>query len=357
MLPRQSVRALGQSDMPNPINRQILLVARPEGEPKPSDFQLVESDVPTPGEGEVLCRTIYLSLDPYMRGRMSAAKSYAKPHELGTVMEGGCVGAVISSNDSEFGEGDIVLGHGGWQAHFTLQGKALRKVDPALGPISTSVGVLGMPGMTAYTGLLNIGNPQTGETVVVGAASGAVGSVVGQIAKIKGAQAVGIVGSAEKCQYVTEELGFDACVNHKHADFAEQVAAACPDGIDVYFENVAGKVFETVLPLFNQFARIPVCGTIAMANATDLPPGPNQVGPLLRQILTKRLTFRGFIVSDFMDQMQEAFSALGGWIQEGKLRYREDFVDGLEKVPEAFIGLLKGENFGKLVVRVSDDPT
>ena len=214
-----------------------------------------------------------------------------------------------------------------------------------------------MPGMTAYTGLLNIGKPQSGETVVVGAASGAVGSVVGQIAKIRGARAVGIAGSAEKCQYVTEELGFDACVNHKAVDFVEQVAAACPDGIDVCFENVAGKVFETVLPLFKPFARIPVCGTIATANATELPPGPNQVPPLLRQILTKRLNFRGFIVSDFMDQMQEAFSALGEWIQEGKLRYREDFVDGLEKAPEALIGLLKGENFGKLVVRVSDDPT
>ena len=293
--------------MPDSTNRQILLVTRPEGEPKPSDFDLVESDIPTPGDGEVLCRTIYLSLDPYMRGRLSAAKSYATPHELGTVMVGGCVGEVLASNDSAFAEGDIVLGHGGWQSHFSLSGTALRKVDPALGPISTSLGVMGMPGMTAYTGLLNIGKPQAGETVVVAAASGAVGSVVGQIAKIKGARAVGIAGSAEKCQYVTGELGFDACVNHRASDFAEQLVAACPEGIDVYFENVAGKVFETVLPLFNQFARIPVCGTIAISNATGLPPGPNQVGFLLRQILTKRLTFRGFIVSDYSDQTEEAF--------------------------------------------------
>ncbi|SVE38596.1 uncharacterized protein METZ01_LOCUS491450, partial [marine metagenome] len=232
--------------MPDQTNHQVLLVSRPEGEPKPSDFQLAESDVPAPNEGEGLCRTIYLSLDPYMRGRMNVGKNYAKPVELGTVMEGGCVAVVIASNNSRFAESDIVEGKGGWQTHFVLPGKALRKVDPAWGPISTSVGVLGMPGLTAYTGLLNIGRPQSGETVVVGAASGAVGSVVGQIAKIKGARAVGIAGSAEKCQYVTEELGFDACVNHKSVDFGEKVAAASPNGIDVYFENVAGKVFEAV---------------------------------------------------------------------------------------------------------------
>ena len=343
--------------MSDSVNRQILLVSRPVGEPKPSNFKLVESPLPSPADGRVLCRTIFLSLDPYMRGRMNTGKSYANPVELGSVMEGATVGQVLESNHTDFSEGEFVVGTGGWQEFFSLSGKALRKVDPKKAPISTAVGVLGMPGMTAYTGLLNIGKPKERETVVVAAASGAVGSVVGQIAKIKGARAVGIAGSAEKCKFVTEELGFDACLNHRDANFAEHVAAACPDGIDVYFENVAGKVFETVLPQFNNFARIPVCGTIAIANATGLPEGPNQVPMLLRQILTKRLTFRGFIVRDYDDQEQEAFSNLAEWIRKGKLRFREDFVDGLEKAPEALIGLLKGENFGKLVVRVANDPT
>lgn len=343
--------------MSNTTNRQILLASRPVGEPKPSDFQLVETPIQAPGEGEVLCRTIHLSLDPYMRGRMNAGKSYAKPVEVGGVMEGGAVGQVLESRHPDFSEGEIVVGYGGWQAHFTLSGKALRKVDPAWGPISTAVGVLGMPGVTAYTGLLNIGKPQPGETVVVAAASGAVGSVVGQIAQIKGARAVGVAGSPEKCRFVTEELGFDACLNHRDPDFAEQLAAACPDGIDVYFENVGGKVFETVLPLLNEFARIPVCGMIAHYNATELPPGPDKMPLILRNILTKRLTFRGFIVWDFAEQESEALTAMAGWIQEGRLKFREDFVDGLESAPEALIGLLKGANFGKLVVRVSEDPT
>ena len=339
------------------VNRQILLNSRPQGEPKPEDFRLVETKVPPSGEGQVLCRTIYLSLDPYMRGRMESAKNYAKPVEIGGVMEGRTLGEVIQSNHQDFAEKDLVLGPGGWQEYFSLPGQALRRVNPEWKPISTSLGVLGMPGMTAYTGLLNIGKPQQGETVVVAAASGAVGSVVGQIAKIKGARAVGIAGSTDKCQYVADELGFDACINHKGANFSEQVEAACPEGIDVYFENVAGMVFETVLPFFNNFARIPVCGTIAIANATELPSGPNQIHMLLRQILTKRLNFKGFIVSDFLDQEEEALTTMAGWIRKGKLRYREDFVDGLEKAPSALIGLLKGKNFGKLVVRVSDDPT
>jgi len=335
------------------INRQIVLAKRPSGKPESANFRLEESSIPVPEDGQVLCKTIYLSLDPYMRGRMNAGKSYAPPVEIDEVMGGGTVGQVIESKNSKFSTGDLVFGYGGWQEFWVQQGTELKKVDPKLAPISTATGVLGMPGVTAYTGLLNIGQPKKGETVVVAAASGAVGSVVGQIARIKGARAVGIAGSAEKCKYVKEELGFDACVNHNSPEFAEALKAVCPDGIDVYFENVGGKVFETVSPLFNDFARIPVCGIISAYNATELPPGPNLTPLLMRDILVKRLTFRGFIVWDFASQEKEALTKLAEWIKEGKLNYREDIVDGIENAPEAFIGLLEGKNFGKLVIRVS----
>jgi hypothetical protein len=335
------------------INRQIVLASRPTGKPESANFRLDETAIPVPEDGQVLCKTIYLSLDPYMRGRMNAGKSYAPPVEIDEVMGAGTVGQVIESNNSKFNAGDFVFGYGGWQEFWVQNGTELKKVDPQLAPISTATGVLGMPGVTAYTGLLNIGKPKKGETVVVAAASGAVGSVVGQIARLKGARAVGIAGSAEKCKYVTEELGFDACVNHNSPEFAEALKAACPDGIDVYFENVGGKVFETVSPLFNDFARIPVCGIISAYNATELPPGPNLTPLLMRDILVKRLTFRGFIVWDFASQEKEALTELANWIKEGKLNYREDIVDGLENAPEAFIGLLEGKNFGKLVIRVS----
>ena len=342
--------------MSNKINRQIILVKRPSGKPQPDDFSLVDASVPVPEEGQVLCKTIYLSLDPYMRGRMNDSKSYADPVKINEVMTGGTVGQVLKSRSTNFQQGDIVYGYGGWQDYWASEGKALRKIDSELAPISTATGVLGMPGVTAYTGFLNIGQPKKGETVVVAAASGAVGSVVGQIAQIKGARAVGIAGSEEKCKFVTEEFGFDACVNHNSPDFAEALKNACPDGIDVYFENVSGKVFETVMPLLNDFARIPVCGLIALYNATELPPGPNLTPLLMRDILVKRLTFRGFIVWDFAAQEKEALTELAKWIKEGKLHYREDIVDGLENAPEAFMGLLEGKNFGKLVVQVSDHP-
>lgn len=335
------------------VNRQIVLASRPVGEPKSTDFKMVESVAREPEAGEVLCRSIYLSLDPYMRGRMSAAKSYAKPVEIGGVMEGGVVGEVLSSNFSDIKTGDFVVGAGGWQEYFTLPGTSLRKIDSERAPSSTALGVLGMPGMTAYVGLSNIGKPQPGETVAVAAASGAVGSVVGQIAKIKGARAVGIAGSSEKCRFVVDELGFDDCINHRDPDFKEQLQKACSDGIDVYFENVGGPVFKAVLPLLNQFARVPVCGVIAHYNDTALPEGPDATPLILRSALVKRLTIRGFLVFDYVDQEAEALEQLTQWVSDGRLKYREDFVSGLEAAPEAFIGLLKGKNFGKLLVEVS----
>jgi len=338
------------------INRQVVLASRPKGKPQANNFTIAEAPIPAPKDGQVLSKTIYLSLDPYMRGRMNAGKSYADPVEIDEVMSGGTVGQVIESKNSSFSEGDFVFGYGGWQEFWLQDGKKLKKVDPQLAPISTATGVLGMPGVTAYTGLLNIGQPKKGETVVVAAASGAVGSVVGQIARIKGARVVGIAGTPEKCEFVKEELGFDACVNHSLQDFAENLKSACPNGIDVYFENVGGKVFEKVLPLLNNFSRIPVCGIISSYNATQLPAGPNMTPLLMRNILVKRLTFRGFIVWDFDSQEEEALTQLSNWIKEGKIRYREDIVDGLENAPEAFMGLLEGKNFGKLVVRVSDEP-
>ena len=335
------------------VNRQVVLASRPVGEPKTDNFKMVEGAARETDAGEVLCRSIYLSLDPYMRGRISAAKSYAKPVEVGDVMEGGVVGEVLNSKCPGIETGDFVLGAGGWQEYFTLPGASLRKIDSERTPISTALGVLGMPGVTAYTGLLNIGKPESGETVVVAAASGAVGSAVGQIAKIKGARAVGIAGSAEKCGFVVDELGFDACIDHRDSDFRDQLQNACPNGIDVYFENVGGPVFKAVLPLLNQFARVPVCGVISHYNDTALPDGPDATSLILRSALVKRLTIRGFLVFDFVDQEAEALEQLTQWVSDGRLKYREDFVSGLEAAPEAFIGLLKGKNFGKLIVEVS----
>ena len=339
--------------MPRSLNRQILLANRPVGMPKASDFILNETSIPTPVDGQVLCETLYLSLDPYMRGRMSPSKSYAKPVEINEVMTGGTVGKVIESKDPNLKAGDIVFGYGGWQDYWVHNGKTLKNVDPDIAPISTATGVLGMPGVTAYTGLLNIGKPKKGETVVVASACGPVGSVVGQIAKFKGARSVGIAGSKEKCKYATDKFQFDHCLNHKSREFSEELKQVCPKGIDVYFENVGGKVLDSVLPLLNDFARIPVCGIISAYNSTKLPSGPNLMPSLMRNILVKRLTFRGFIVWDFANQEKEALQQLAKWIKQDKLHYLEDIVDGLENAPEAFIGLFDGKNFGKLVVRVN----
>jgi NADPH-dependent curcumin reductase CurA len=337
-------------------NRQILLASRPRGEPTPDNFKLVESEAPEPGPGQVLLRTIYLSLDPYMRGRMNAGPSYARPVEVGEVMEGRSVCEVVRSNLPDYGPGDLVVAGTGWQEFALSDGKGVQKIDPSLRPISYALGVLGMPGLTAYTGLLEIGRPRPGETLVVAAASGAVGSVVGQIARIKGCRVVGIAGGERKCRYVREELGFDACLDHRQPDLAERLKAACPAGIDVYFENVGGAVFEAVLPLLNNFARVPVCGLIAHYNATDLPAGPNRVPQLMHGILVKRLTLRGFIVWDFASRLPDFLADMSGWLREGRVKYREDVTDGLENAPRELIGLLEGENFGKKLIRVGPEP-
>jgi NADPH-dependent curcumin reductase len=338
-----------------PMNRQIVLAARPHGEPKETDFRRVETPVPEPGSGQMLLRTLYLSLDPYMRGRMSAGPSYAAATEIGDVMVGGTVCRVEASHVKAFAVGDIVEAYTGWQEHALSDGRGVRKLDTKLAPITTALGVLGMPGMTAWTGLMNIGQPKAGETLVVAAASGAVGSVVGQLAKLKGCRAVGIAGGEKKCEYVVNELGFDACVDHRRSDFPEALKAACPKGIDINFENVGGPVFDAVFPLLNTFARVPICGLIAHYNATELPSGVDRVPLLLRQVLTKRLTVRGFIVFDFASQQPDFLAEVGPLVRDGRIKYREDIVEGLENAPRALIGLLRGENFGKVIVRVAPE--
>ena len=335
-------------------NLKILLHSRPTGSPTADNFRLESGPVPVPAPGQLLLRTLFLSLDPYMRGRMSDAPSYAAPVAVGAVMAGGTIARVETSLHPGFAAGDLVLAYGGWQSYALSDGAGLTRLDPALDPPSLALGVLGMPGFTAYMGLLEIGQPRAGESVVVAAASGAVGSVVGQIAKLKGCRAVGIAGGPRKCAYVVEELGFDTCVDHRGADLPQALARACPDGIDVYFENVGGAVFDAVLPLLNPRARVPVCGLIAQYNDTDPAPGTNLLGLLPRTILTKRIRMQGFIIfDDFGPRFGEFQQAMGDWVRAGRIKYREDVVEGLENAPAAFIGLLQGENFGKLIVRVS----
>ena len=331
--------------------RLVLLRRRPVGLPTVDDFEIVDAPTPPVGAGDVLRRTIYLSLDPYMRGRMSDEPSYAASVAIGQPMVGHTVSQVIESRNPAFAAGDFVTGYDGWREAAISKGNELRKLDPSL-PISTAIGVLGMPGLTAYVGLLVLGQPTPGETVVVSAASGAVGSVVGQIARIKECRAVGVAGSPEKCAFVVGELGFDACVNYKSPTFRDDLAAACPRGIDVYFENVGGAVFAAVLKLINQNARIPLCGLIADYNATEPRPAPS-----LRPLLVKRALIKGFIISDHPGRASEFQRDAGGWVKSGQIRYREDIVDGLEHAPSAFLKLFDGTNFGKLLVRVSPDPT
>ena len=332
-------------------NRRVVLASRPEGEPSADNFRLETSETAPVGEGEVLLRTLFLSIDPYMRGRMSDGPSYAAPVNIGEVMVGSTVCEVVESRTAGLEPGDIVSAFSGWQEYAVVAGRGLRRLDPARGPVSLALGVLGRPGLTAYTGLLNIGDPKPGETVVVSAASGAVGAVVGQIAKIKGCRVVGVAGGPEKCRYVVEDLGFDACVDHRSPTLYDDLKAVCPAGVDVYFENVGGKVLECVLPRMNDFGRMPVCGLISQYNLTELAPGGDRTAVLMRAVLTKRLRIQGFIVLDYASQMADFLRDVSGWLAEGRIRYKEDIVDGLENAPEALCGVLKGRNFGKMLVR------
>lgn len=341
--------------MTTQTTRRIVLAARPHGEPTDDDFRFEEVELADLSDGQVLLQTLDLSLDPYMRGRMSAAKSYAAPVEIGDPMVGATVSRVLESRDPSFSEGDVVLGYGGWQTHSVESAKHLRRLDTSVAPASTALGVLGMPGFTAYSGLLTIGNPQPGETVVVAAAVGPVGSAVGQIAKLKGARAVGIAGGPEKVAHLRDEFGFDAAIDHRADDFADQLAAATPDGIDVYFENVGGAVFDAVLPRMNTYGRIPVCGLVANYNRTSLPEGPDRSGALMGQILTRSLTVRGFIQTEFVATQQESFlREATQWVADGKLKYVEDVTDGFDNTLDAFRAMLAGRSFGKTVVHVAD---
>lgn len=335
------------------INRRIVLASRPTGEPVPENFRMESVPIPTPREGEVLLQTLYLSLDPYMRSRMSAGPSYAPGVDIGGVMVGGTISRVIESRNPAFPRGKLVSAYAGWQEYAVSNGTDLSLLDPGIKQPSYGLGVLGMPGLTAYVGLLDIGQPRAGETVVLAASTGAVGSVVGQIAKIRGCRVVGIAGAREKCEYAVKELGYDACISHYDDDMAQQLAVECPQGIDVYFENVGGSSWEAVMPLLNNFARVPVCGLIAHYNQTGLPSGPDRMIMLQRMLLTRRIKMQGFIVSDHRDRIPDFVRDVSAWLAAGKIKYREDVVDGLENAPEAFLGLFRGANFGKLVVKLS----
>ncbi|MFS8185143.1 NADP-dependent oxidoreductase [Pseudovibrio denitrificans] len=337
------------------VNRQIVLAERPVGAPTSQNFRLEDAAIPTPGEGEMLLRTVYLSLDPYMRGRMSDAKSYADPVEIGAPMVGGTVSVVVKSNLKGFAEGDWVVSLGGWQDYSISNGEMVFNLGKEPAMPSWALGIMGMPGFTAYAGLLEIGEPKTGETIAVAAATGPVGATVGQIGKIKGCRVVGIAGGAEKCKHAVENLGFDVCLDRNSPTFAQDLKDACPDGIDVYFENVGGAVFDAVLPLLNPHARIPLCGLISQYNATSLPDGPDRIGMLMGTLLVKKIRMQGFIIFDSFPNLYPKFAAdMQQWIAQGKVKYREQMVDGLENAPEAFMGLLEGKNFGKVVVKVGD---
>ncbi len=336
-------------------NRKFVLAKRPRGEPDDNTLRLEIDKLPTPGKGQMLLRNEYLSLDPYMRGRMSDAPSYAAPVEIGDVMVGGTVAQVVNSDVNGFATDDWVVAFGGWQDYALSDGKGVINMGKAPENPSWALGVLGMPGLTAWAGLTQIGRPKAGETLVVAGASGPVGATVGQIGKILGCRVVGVAGGSRKCSHVVGTLGFDTCVDYKTDGFPDALKAAVPDGIDVYFENVGGAVFDAVMPLLNPRARIPVCGLISQYNATSLPHGPDRMGLLMGMILRKRMTMRGFIVFDDFGQLYPDFvKQMGEWVAKGKIQYREEIIPGLEQAPAAFIGLLRGEAFGKRVIKLSE---
>jgi NADPH-dependent curcumin reductase CurA len=333
-------------------NRQIMLANRPAGFPSDSDFKLVTAEIPKPKDGECLVQGLYLSVDPYMRGRMRDAPSYAAPVQIGEVMFGGVVGRVVESRYAGLRPGDIAEGLLGWQEYAVAPGTALRKVDPALAPVSTALGVLGMPGLTAYFGLLDIADPQPGETVVVSGAAGAVGSTVGQIAKIRGCRVVGIAGSDEKIRHLVDELGFDAAFNYKTTqDYKAEVKRLCPEGVDVYFDNVGGAITDAVFTLLNLRARVSVCGQIAQYNLEKPDLGPR----LLWHLIIKRARAQGFLVLDYADRYQEGLRQVAQWVLAGKIQYRETIVDGIENAPRAFLDMLQGKNIGKQLVRLAPE--
>ncbi len=339
--------------MSNSANRRIVLASRPTGAPTPDNFRIETQAVPVAAEGQMLLQTIYLSLDPYMRGRMSDAPSYAPPVAIGEVMVGSTVSWVEISHHPDFAVGDWVLSQNGWQEYAISDGKGIFNLGAQLKHPSYALGVLGMPGFTAYMGLLEIGQPKAGETVVVAAATGAVGSVVGQIAKLKGCHVVGIAGGEKKCSYAFKELGFDTCVDHRDPALKDLLAKACPKGIDVYFESVGGVVFDAVLPLLNTCARIPLCGLIAHYNDSEAPVGRDCTAQVMGTFLKRRIRLQGFIIfDDYETHFGEFQKQMSEWFSAGKIKVREDVVEGLERAPNAFVGLLEGKNFGKLVVQV-----
>jgi NADPH:quinone reductase len=342
--------ASSTSPLPS-INRQFLLAARPVGMPKESDFQLVTAPIPALTDGQVLLRTLFLSVDPYMRGRMNGVRTYIDPVDIGQVMVGGTVGKVIQSTNSQFQVGDVLLGYWGWQEYAVSDGKGLRKLDASLAPVSTALGVLGMPGMTAYFGLLDICDPKPGETVVVSGAAGAVGSLVGQIAKIKGCRAVGIAGTDQKVAWLTGELGFDAAFNYKTTEnYVTKLKELCPKGVDCYFDNVGGPVTDAMLRVLNNRSRISICGQISQYNLAKPEPGLRPYS----YFLSKQIKAEGFIIYRWLDRYPEGIAKMAEWLKEGKLKYREEIVEGFEDAPRALIGLLQGDNTGKMLVAIRD---